>query len=182
MMRPLLLDFVRARLRPERVVLVGISIGSGVAAGLAARRAVDGLILVTPFDSLEAVAHERFPWLPVPLLIRHKLPSADFLRNSRVPVAIVAAQHDGVVPPARTAALAAAVGNLYTTSPFQARSTTTSPSSGFPSRNAAIARRSARLKSGFRTCSSRTEVIHHTHALYGQRGASTKRAKPWRHP
>ena len=109
---PLLLDFARARLRPERVVLVGISIGSGVAAGLAARRAVDGLILVTPFDSLEAVAHERFPWLPVPLLIRHKLPSADFLRNSRVPVAIVAAQHDGVVPPARTAALAAAVGNL----------------------------------------------------------------------
>jgi pimeloyl-ACP methyl ester carboxylesterase len=109
---PLLLDFARGRLRPERVVVVGISIGSGVAAGLAARRWLDGLIMVTPFDSLEAVAHQRFPWLPVPLLIRHKLPSADYLRDSPVPVAIVAAQHDGVVPPTRTAALAAAVGNL----------------------------------------------------------------------
>jgi uncharacterized protein len=109
---PLLHDYVRERLRPRRLVLVGISIGSGVASGLAARRPVDGAILVTPFDSLEAVAKQRFPWLPVSLLIRHRLPSADFLRNSHVPVAIIAAEHDGVVPPPRTAALAAAVGNL----------------------------------------------------------------------
>ena len=109
---PLVHDFVRDRLRPKRLVVVGISIVSGVAAGLAARRPLDGLILVTPFDSLEAVAGQRFPWLPIKLLIRHKLPSADFLRNSPVPVAIVAAEHDGVVPPARTAALARAVGNL----------------------------------------------------------------------
>ncbi len=109
---PLLFDLVRERLRPERMVVVGISIGSGVAAGLAARRPVDGAILVTPFDSLEAVARDRFPWLPVGWLIRHKLPSADFLSRSDVPVAIVAASHDGVVPPARTAALSASVRNL----------------------------------------------------------------------
>ncbi len=109
---PLLYDWSRQRLRAERIAVVGISIGSGVAAGLAARRPIDGLVLVTPFDSLEAVAGDRFPWLPVSLLIRHKLPSADFLRTSPVPVAIVAAERDGVVPPARTAALAAAVRNL----------------------------------------------------------------------
>ncbi len=109
---PLLYDWSRQRLRAERMAVVGISIGSGVAAGLAARRPIDGLVLVTPFDSLEAVAGERFPWLPVSLLIRHKLPSADFLRTSPVPVAIVAAERDGVVPPARTAALAAAIRNL----------------------------------------------------------------------
>lgn len=108
---PLLYDLARERLRPERMVAVGISIGSGIAAGLSARRPLDGLVLVTPFDSLEAVARDRFPWLPVSLLIRHKLPSAETLRGSDVPVAIVAAEHDGVVPPARTAALAAAVGN-----------------------------------------------------------------------
>jgi pimeloyl-ACP methyl ester carboxylesterase len=108
---PLLYDLARQRLRPARIVVVGISIGSGIAAGLSARRPVDGLILVTPFDSLEAVAADRFPWLPVSLLIRHKLPSAETLRDSKVPVAIVAAEHDDVIPPARTAALAAAVGN-----------------------------------------------------------------------
>lgn len=109
---PLIHDVVRERLRPRRLVVVGISIGSGVAAGLSARRPVDGLILVTPFDSLEAVARDRFPWLPVSWLIRHELPSADFLRGSAVPVAIVAAERDGVVPPARTRALVPAIPRL----------------------------------------------------------------------
>jgi pimeloyl-ACP methyl ester carboxylesterase len=109
---PLLYDLARQRLRPERIVAVGISIGSGVAAGLSERRALDGLVLVTPFDSLEAVAAERFPWLPVRWLLRHNLPSAETLARVSVPVAIVAAEHDGVVPPARTAALAAATANL----------------------------------------------------------------------
>jgi hypothetical protein len=109
---PLAYDLVRKRLKPNKLVVVGISIGSGVAAGLSARRPLDGLVLVTPFDSLEEVARQRFPWLPVSWLIRHKLPSAETLRGSPVPVAIVAAEHDGVVPPARTAALAAATGNL----------------------------------------------------------------------
>jgi pimeloyl-ACP methyl ester carboxylesterase len=109
---PLACDLVRKRLKPNKLVVVGISIGSGVAAGLSARRPLDGLVLVTPFDSLEEVARQRFPWLPVSWLIRHKLPSAETLRGSPVPVAIVAAEHDGVVPPARTAALAAATGNL----------------------------------------------------------------------
>ncbi len=109
---PLAYDLARERLKPDKLVVVGISIGSGVAAGLSRRRPVDGLVLVTPFDSLEEVARQRFPWLPVSWLIRHKLPSADTLRGSPVPAAIVAAQHDGVVPPARTAALAAATGNL----------------------------------------------------------------------
>jgi hypothetical protein len=45
-------------------------------------------------------------------LIRHKLPSAETLRASPVPVAIIAAEHDGVVPPARTKALAGATRNL----------------------------------------------------------------------
>jgi fermentation-respiration switch protein FrsA (DUF1100 family) len=109
---PLAYDLARSRLKPERIVAVGISIGSGVAVGLSARRSLDGLILVTPFDSLEAVAAQRFPWLPVSFLIRHKLPSADTVRGLPVRAAIIAAEHDGVVPPARTAALAAAAGNL----------------------------------------------------------------------
>ncbi|HEV2079413.1 MAG TPA: alpha/beta fold hydrolase [Allosphingosinicella sp.] len=109
---PLLHDLARERLQPEKLVVVGISLGSGVAAGLAARRPVDGLILVTPFDSLKAVAREQFPWLPVSLLLRHDLASDDYLRNSDVPVAIVAAERDEVIPPRRTAALRQSVGNL----------------------------------------------------------------------
>src|SRR5437870_13375379 len=49
---PLVYDLAMERQHPKRVVAVGFSIGSGIAAQLAATRKVDGLILVTPFDSL----------------------------------------------------------------------------------------------------------------------------------
>src|SRR3954470_20593787 len=54
----IIFDHVRQALAPERVVAVGFSIGSGVAAYLAQERSLAGLILVTPFDSLEALARE----------------------------------------------------------------------------------------------------------------------------
>jgi len=109
---PLLHDLVRERLRPDRFVVVGISIGSGVAAGLAGERPLDGLILVTPFDSLRAVAADKFPWLPVSLLIRHHLPSAETLAKVDVRVAIIGAERDEVVPVRHSAALAGAVPKL----------------------------------------------------------------------
>ncbi len=105
-------DFVAGRLRPARTVAVGLSVGSGVAPYLAARRPIDGLILVTPFDSLAALAAGHYPWLPVRLLLRHRMEPAAELGGTEVPVAIVAAGGDSLVPAARTRALAAAVPNL----------------------------------------------------------------------
>ena len=105
-------DFVKQRLQPDRVIAVGLSIGSGVAAYLAAHRPVDGAILVTPFDSLTELAAGHYPWLPVRLLLRHRMEPARELAGSNVPVAIVAAAEDRLVPPARTDALARAVPNL----------------------------------------------------------------------
>jgi len=67
---PLVFDFTRARFPGRRIVAIGFSIGSGVAASLAAERPLDGLILVTAFDSLWRVAAAQFPWLaarPPPL-------------------------------------------------------------------------------------------------------------------
>lgn len=105
-------DFARTRLRPQRVVAVGLSIGSGVAPFLAARRPIDGLILVTPFDSLATLAAGHYPWLPVRLLLRHRMEPAAELRDSLVPVAIIAGDRDTLVRPARTEALRRAVPNL----------------------------------------------------------------------
>ena len=102
-------DFLEARVHPRRTVAVGLSIGSGVAPYLAAHRRLDGLILVTPLDSLAALAASHYPWLPVRLLLRHRMEPADDLRQAQVPVAIVAAGRDEVVPPVRTAALRRAV-------------------------------------------------------------------------
>lgn len=102
---PLVHDFVTRRFRPARIVAVGISLGSGVAASLAAERELAGLVLVTPFDSLSAAASQHYPWLPVPWLLRHDIRSAELLAARQTPVAIVAAGADEVIPPERTEAL-----------------------------------------------------------------------------
>lgn len=98
-------DFARARLRPERVIAAGFSVGSGVAAALSAERPIDGLILVTPFDSLGRVAADHYRWLPVRLLFRHTLEPAEDLRRRPTPVAILAGGRDRLIPGPRTQGL-----------------------------------------------------------------------------
>jgi len=109
---PLVHDEVRRRLRPSAIVAVGFSVGSGVAARLARERPISGLVLVTPFDSLASVAAQQYRWLPVRLLFRHEIPAARDLAASRVPVAILAAERDDLILPARTAALRAQIPHL----------------------------------------------------------------------
>jgi uncharacterized protein len=96
----------------EPIVAVGFSIGSGVAAYLARHRPVAGLILVTPFDSLEALARDLYWWAPVRLLIRHHMPTIKFVHGSPVPTALITAERDGVVPGRRSAPLRSAIANL----------------------------------------------------------------------
>ena len=104
-------DAVR-RISPDRTVTVGFSIGSGVAASLARPRTMDGMILVTPFDSLKAVAQDIYPWLPVGPFFQHEMAAADALAGSKVPVALLVAERDEIIPAARTDALRKRVANL----------------------------------------------------------------------
>ena len=109
---PLIFDFARARFPSRRIIAVGFSIGSGVAASLASQRPLGGLILVTAFDSLRRVAAAQFPWLPVRLLFRNNLDPAADLAGSRVPVALISAGQDGLFLADRTEALRNAVPRL----------------------------------------------------------------------
>jgi uncharacterized protein len=102
----------QAHARERGVVAVGFSIGAGAAAYLARHRPVAGLVLVTPFDSLEALARDLYWWAPVGLLLRHRMPTVDFVRGSPVPTALVVAARDTIVPARRSMALRQAVANL----------------------------------------------------------------------
>ena len=95
-------DEIVDRLAPERITAVGLSLGVGPAAHLARSRPITGLVLVTPFDTLTALAREHYPWLPVGLLLRHRMDVAAELRAVTEPVALIAAAADTIVPPRRT--------------------------------------------------------------------------------
>lgn len=109
---PLVYDAAVRQVKPERTIAVGFSIGSGIAATLSVRRKPDGLILVTPFDSLRAVAQSLYPWLPIGPFFRHEIDTAEALRDARIPVAIVAAGRDEIIPSRRTEALRPHVADL----------------------------------------------------------------------
>jgi pimeloyl-ACP methyl ester carboxylesterase len=109
---PLVYDAAVKAVSPDKVIVVGFSIGTGVAAQLSAKRHMDGLILVTPFDSLKSVAQSMYPWLPIAPLFSHEIDAATPLRASQAPVAIVAAERDEIVPADRTEALRKSGPNL----------------------------------------------------------------------
>ena len=105
-------DAMVAQIRPGRVYAIGISLGSAVAAYLSKERPLAGVLLITPFDSVEAIAKESYFWVPVGLLLQHRFPSAAFMTGNATPAAVIAAAEDRVVKPHRTKALIARLDNL----------------------------------------------------------------------
>ncbi|MFN2644631.1 MAG: alpha/beta hydrolase [Burkholderiales bacterium] len=83
-----------------RLYAAGRSLGSGVAVRLAAERPLDGLILITPYDSMVAVGKRHYPFLPVELLLRHRFDSLSLARRVSAPLLCIVATHDQIVPPA----------------------------------------------------------------------------------
>lgn len=105
-------DFAVQLIGAPKVVAVGFSIGSGVAAHLASKRRLNGVILVTPFDSLKAVASDQFPWLPIAALFSHEMDAAGALAASDVPSAIITAEADTLIRAPRSEGLRRAARNL----------------------------------------------------------------------
>lgn len=94
------------------IVAIGLSLGAAVAADLAATRSLQGMVMVTPFDSLEELASHHYSWLPVRLLLRHRMETAETLRGLDLPAAIITAGSDAVVPSARSTPVREAVRDL----------------------------------------------------------------------
>jgi pimeloyl-ACP methyl ester carboxylesterase len=82
----------------KRIYAFGRSLGSGVATHLASERRVEGVILVTPYDSMTAVARHHYPLLPVSLLLRHRFDSLSLAPKLSIPLLCIAATQDQVVP------------------------------------------------------------------------------------
>ncbi len=88
----------RSGVRPRWIVLVGRSLGSAVALRVASERGVDGLILITPLDSLKNVGRHHYPFLPVSLLIKHPFDSLARAARVRIPLLVLAAGSDSIIP------------------------------------------------------------------------------------
>jgi alpha-beta hydrolase superfamily lysophospholipase len=97
------------------LVVLGESLGAAVAAAAGARKApaISGLLLITPWDRLENVASHHYPWLPVRWLLRDRYDTAEILRHAGLPIVIVIAEQDEIVPARLGRALHEAVGAAH---------------------------------------------------------------------
>ena len=81
----------------KRIVVYGRSLGTPLAARLAAEIQPDLTILVSPFWSAADLARIHFPWVPSALL-RYPLETNVDLRAIRTPVLLVHGERDAVIP------------------------------------------------------------------------------------
>lgn len=90
--------FDQVHARHARVVVVGRSLGSGLALQVASQRPVARLVLVTPYDSIVGLAAEFYPWFPVALLLQDRYESFRHAPRVRAPTQIIIADGDEVIP------------------------------------------------------------------------------------
>jgi pimeloyl-ACP methyl ester carboxylesterase len=90
--------FDRVHAQHPNIVVVGRSLGTGVAVRVASLRPVARLVLVTPFDSLGDIAAQHYPYLPVRWLLRDKFDSWRYAPQVTAPTRIIEAENDEIVP------------------------------------------------------------------------------------
>lgn len=94
--------FDLAHSRHQRVVVIGRSLGSGLAVRVASVRPAARLVLVTPYDSIAGIASQHYPWFPVRWLLRDKYESWRYAPSVAAPTLVIAAGNDQTIPRAST--------------------------------------------------------------------------------
>jgi pimeloyl-ACP methyl ester carboxylesterase len=64
-------DSLKTAYKPQDIVIMGYSIGTGPAAWLAGRRPNKALVLLAPYYSLTELIHSRYPFMPAGLAKYH---------------------------------------------------------------------------------------------------------------
>jgi uncharacterized protein len=93
------LDFLAWEgIAPDRLVIWGESLGSGLAVPLAAQRAIAGLILEAPFTSVAEVAQYYYSFIPAAALVRDRFDSVASIGRVKAPILVLHGERDRVIP------------------------------------------------------------------------------------
>lgn len=80
------------------ISVIGRSLGTGVATYLAVEKEVDKLVLVTPYDSIEAISKQKYPMYPVSIMLKDKFDSYGRAKNIDIQSMVLIAEYDEVIP------------------------------------------------------------------------------------
>lgn len=83
---------------PERLVIYGHSLGSGVATEMAIRYPAAGLAIEGAFKSVPSVGQERYRFMPVERLAKNRFDNEAKIGRVPMPVLVMHARADGTIP------------------------------------------------------------------------------------
>lgn len=85
-------------LPPEKIIIYGESLGTGVAVQMATEYKIAALILQSPFTSMSDAAKYHYPWLPVSMLLKDRYDSISKISNIHVPILLFHGDADNIIP------------------------------------------------------------------------------------
>lgn len=88
----------REDINKSNIILMGRSIGTGVATYLAEKRNTSAVILVSPYDTLGGIVKEKCPILPVNLILKHRFDSISRAPSIKSPLLIIVGTEDKLIP------------------------------------------------------------------------------------
>ncbi len=83
---------------PDKIIILGISLGGGPACDLASRVPSAGLILQSTFTNVPDMASRMFPVLPIRKLVRTQFDNLAKIANIRVPKLLIHGRLDELIP------------------------------------------------------------------------------------
>lgn len=84
--------------RTENIVLIGESLGSGIASKMATKYQFKGLFLITPYTKIADRAQEIFFYLPAKYLLKDNFNNIDNIKKIKTPLFIIHGDEDDVIP------------------------------------------------------------------------------------
>ncbi len=93
-------DYAQRELKKyfNHVILIGRSLGSGVACYLAKHRPVKAMVLITPYDSVLNVTKHYFPFIFTSLILKHRFESIKLSPSIQCSTLVFIAENDRIIP------------------------------------------------------------------------------------
>lgn len=82
----------------SKIIIFGRSLGGAVGAWLGARVEPAGVILESVFVSLESLAKQYYPYMPIDLLLRSRYPTREYIAAINAPILLIHSREDELIP------------------------------------------------------------------------------------